>query len=95
MDDISVTVASTSLSRNTRLLEREVERLIEVGKQNAISFDIAKTELIHYTTSKEAKKYTLNLPGNIILAPKTLVKWLGIYFDANLTFKEHVAIRTL
>lgn len=94
IDDISITVSSTSFYRNIRLLEREADRLITVGKQHAISFDIAKTELIHYTKSKKAKKYTLNLPGDMNIAPKTLVKWLGIYFDPNLTFKEHVAIRT-
>jgi ribonuclease HI len=93
IDDISITVASTSYNRNIRLLEREVQRLIEVGEENAISFDIAKTELIHYTTSKEAKKYSLGLPGDATISPKTLVKWLGIYFDPNLTFKQHVAIR--
>ena len=94
IDDISITATSTSFYRNIRVLEREVERLITFGRQSAISFDIAKTELIHFTTSKAAKKYSLSLPDNTIIQPKALIKWLGIYFDQNLTFKEHVAIRS-
>ena len=36
----------------------------------------------------------LELPNrNIVLLVK-LVKWLGIHFDYNLKFKEHIAIRT-
>jgi Reverse transcriptase (RNA-dependent DNA polymerase) len=94
MDDISVIVASTSFYRNIGILEREVDRLVSIGQQNAISFDIAKTELIHFTGAKEAKKHSLELPDNTVIQPKSLIKWLGIYFDPNLTFKEHVAIRT-
>jgi hypothetical protein len=54
---------------------------------------LAKTEFIHFTTGREAQERTLTLPDNTIVEPKKLVKWLGIYFDQNLTFKEHVAIR--
>ena len=93
VDDFSLTVASTSYSRNIYLLEKELGRLVELGLQNAISFDIAKTELCHWTRAKVAKPCTLLLPGGIVLEPKSLVKWLGVYFDGGLSFKEHVRIR--
>ena len=51
-------------------------------------------ELIHFIGAKEAQKHSLDLPDNTIIQPKSLVKWLGVYFNPNLTFKEHVAIRT-
>lgn len=94
IDDISITTSSMSYYRNIRVLEREVDRLFLAGQQNAISFDIAKTELIHFSSTKEAKKHCLKLPNDSSIQPKALVKWLGVYFDRNLTFKEHVAIRT-
>ena len=95
IDDISVTVASTSFYRNIGILEREIDRLVSVGQKSAISFDIAKTELLHFTGAKEAQKHSLDLPDNTTIQPKSLIKWLGVYFNPNLTFKEHVAIRTL
>ena len=33
------------------------------------------------------------LPNGHVVKPQLLVKWLGIHFDGNLTYKEHIAIR--
>ena len=74
INDISIIVTLTSFYRNIRVLERKVERLIMFGRQSAILFDIAKTELIYFTTSKAAKKYSLSLPDNIIIQLKALIK---------------------
>jgi ribonuclease HI len=94
MDDISLTVSSFSLKKNIRILQREAAKLYSLGAKNAIEFDLAKTELIHFTTSKEAKTASLELPNGASIEPKNLVRWLGIWFDSGLTFKQHVAIRT-
>jgi ribonuclease HI len=93
IDDIALLVSSTSLKKNIRILEREVSKLYELGAENAIQFDLAKTELIHFTKVKEAKTASLKLPNNESVQPKELVRWLGIWFDPNLSFKEHVNIR--
>ena len=94
IDNISLTATSSSLKRNVKILEREVAKLYELAAQNAIQFDLTKTELLHFTRSKEAKVATLTLPNGEILQSKDLVRWLGIWFDPGLTFKQHVAIRT-
>jgi hypothetical protein len=94
IDDISLTVASTSLKKNIRILEREAAKIYERGAKNAIQFDLAKTELIHFTTGKDAKSANLKLPNGETIAPRDVVKWLGIYFDQGLTFKQHVSTRT-
>lgn len=93
MDDIALATASTSLKKNTRILEREVAKLYELGAQKAIQFDLVKTELIHFTTAKEAKTTSMKLPNGEIIEPKEVVRWLGVWFDAGLTFKQHVATR--
>ena len=93
IDDIALIVSSTSLKKNIRILEREVSKIYELGAKDAIQFDLAKTELLHFTKSKEAKITSLKLPNNEIVKPKELVRWLGIWFDPNLRFKEHVNIR--
>lgn len=92
VDDISLTASSKSYSQNCKILEREIAKMIELASQNAIEFDLSKTELMHFG-SKNIQE-SIQLPDRNIIHPKDLVKWLGIYLDPNLTFKEHVAIKT-
>ena len=54
IDDIGLAVSSYSYERNARILQREVERLTGTGKMQAIQFDLAKTELLHFSRSKRA-----------------------------------------
>jgi ribonuclease HI len=94
MDDVAISASSTSLRKNVRMLERDVATLFGLGVPCAIQFDIAKTELIHFTTGKESLAATLTLPDQTVVTPKPVVKWLGIHLDNALSFKEHVSIRT-
>jgi len=93
MDDISLIAASKSFKTNIKILEREATKLVELGTEYCISFDIEKTELIHFSNSKN-DTLLLTLPNKTVLAPSRLVRWLGIYFDSSLKFKEHRSIRT-
>ena len=93
IDDISLSTSSTSWKKNIKILERESAKLYELGALNAVEFDLKKTELIHFSNSKETKKFPLLLPDGNKVEPKSLVRWLGIYFDPGLTFKEHTSIR--
>ena len=93
IDDITLSTSSTSLKKNVRILEREAAKIYALGASNAIQFDLAKTELIHFTTSKEAKTASLRLPNDEVIQPKEVVRWLGVWFDQGLTFKYHVAFR--
>ena len=93
IDDITLSTSSTSLKKNIRILEREAAKIYALGANNAIQFDLEKTELIHFTTSKEAKTASLRLPNDEIVYPQEVVRWLGVWFDQGLTFKQHVAIR--
>jgi hypothetical protein len=94
MDDISLTVASTSIKKNVRILQREVTKIYSLRAENAIQFDLGKTELIYFTKAKEAESASLKLPDGQDVQPKEVVRWLGVWFDPLLTFKQHVAIRT-
>src|ERR1700710_85700 len=90
MDDISLIVSSKSFKQNIKILEQETKVLFELGTKYVIKFDIDKTELIHFGKSQ----LHLKLPNGSLVLPIKLVKWLGIHFDYNLKFKEHIAIRT-
>ncbi|KAF1938419.1 hypothetical protein EJ02DRAFT_457877, partial [Clathrospora elynae] len=92
--DLSISASSTSLNKNICLLDREVATLFGLGIPCVIQFDAAKTELIHFTTRRQAISAVLTLPDQTTVTPKKVVKWLGIHFDNALSFKEHVAIRS-
>jgi hypothetical protein len=93
IDDLSLSTSSTSLKKNIRVLQREVALLFSRGRELAITFNVAKTELIHFTAMKERKERTLRLPDNTIVEHKDTIKWLGIYLDNRLSFKGHIATR--
>ena len=59
IDDILLIVLSTSLRKNIQILEREAAKIYSLGAKNTIEFDLAKTELVYFTTSKEAKTASL------------------------------------
>ncbi|EDN93946.1 hypothetical protein SS1G_09813 [Sclerotinia sclerotiorum 1980 UF-70] len=69
------------------------KQIYALGKENAIQFDLAKTELVHFSISKDTKTASIKLPNEEIIQPSTLVRWLGIWFDPGLSFKQHVTIR--
>lgn len=94
IDDIALATSSTSWKKNARVLQREVAKLIRTGDSQVIQFDLAKTELLHFSKSAKAKSATITLPTREIIVPaQTAVRWLGIWFDPLLNFKEHIKIR--
>ena len=52
-----------------------------------------KTELIHFYSKRafnlENESYLIKI-GESIIQPKSLVKWLGIWLNLKLIFKQHV-----
>lgn len=55
-----------------------------------ISFNLSKTELIHFSSNRKAKSYNLELPDSTIVKPKEIVRWLGIYFNTKLRYKHYI-----
>ncbi|EDN93481.1 hypothetical protein SS1G_09348 [Sclerotinia sclerotiorum 1980 UF-70] len=78
IDDIALTTFSTSWKKNIISLERATKQIYALGKENAIQFDLAKTELIHFSTSKDTKTASIKLPNKEIIQPSTIIRWLGI-----------------
>lgn len=94
IDDIVMIAQSTSFKKNIQILEREATELFKQAKVNAIQFDLSKTELMHFSKEKDAKRKTLHLPNGAEISPKESIRWLGIWFDPCLTFKTHITLRT-
>ena len=56
------------------------KNLVEWGNSHNVQFDVKKTELIHFDSSKKSMKYSVKFMENIIL-PQELVRYLGVWFD--------------
>ncbi|EDN96572.1 hypothetical protein SS1G_01498 [Sclerotinia sclerotiorum 1980 UF-70] len=60
-----------------------------------LSFDgqIETFKPINTGIPQDTKTASIKLPNEEIIQPSTLVRWLGIWFDPGLSFKQHVTIR--
>lgn len=96
IDDVVLVASSGSYKRNKRLLEEEVKELFKRGEENYVEFDLRKTEFLNFrskTEGSEARTTSIRLPDGNEVKSGFLVRWLGVYFDPGLTFKEYVSIR--
>ena len=89
IDNFIIIVISNSGRNNCRKLKQIAEHLVSLGKENAIEFDIGKTELIHFHNKHTEVQNSLEFLGTTI-QPKKVVRWLGIFLDSKLTFKTHM-----
>jgi hypothetical protein len=62
------------------------------ANEAAISFNVSKTELIHFYSKRTTIEEGLKL-GDVEISPKPLVRWLGVFLDSKLTFKQHIEIQ--
>src|SRR5437016_10572355 len=85
-DDFAITVTLNLAKANCKKLEGIARKLMSKAKEAAISFDIGKTELIHFYNKRTTIEEGLKL-GDTEISPKPLVRWLGVFVDSKLTFK--------
>jgi hypothetical protein len=92
MDDFAITVTLNSAKSNCKKLEGIALELISRAKEATISFDTSKIELIHFYRKRTTIEEELKL-RDVEIPPKPLVRWLGVFLDSKLTFKQHIEIR--
>jgi len=97
IDDFCISVTSISIKSNCKKLEEIIKSLISEAEKQNILFDMGKTELIHFYDKKRAgieEPITIMIDNiSIIIKPKMLIRWLGIWFDSKLSFKDHIEKR--
>jgi len=85
-DNFAITATSNSAKTNCKKLKGIALKLMSKAKEAAISFDVGKTELIHFHNKRTTIEEGLKL-GDTEISPKPLVRWLGVFLDSKLTFK--------
>jgi len=95
-DDVALLTASDSLEGNGRVLSRDVGDIMQWARQEGLTFDTKKTELIHFSRKKSDENPALLLQlaeGEHVVEPTAIggsMRWLGVWFDRKLSFKAHV-----
>jgi len=92
IDDFTITVTLNLAKSNCKKLKGIALELISRAKKAVISFDISKTKFIHFYSKHTTIKKGLKL-GGVEIPPKPLVRWLGIFLDSKLIFKQHIKIK--
>ncbi len=92
-DDIAVLCRGSSAAEAVANAQLEVERLIQLANEHEISFDPAKSDLLLIGGGSKKLLDTAGLAIHIQgrrIIPSPHVKWLGVWIDSQLNFKQHV-----
>ncbi len=92
-DDMALRVAGVSAESNCRQLTGALKALLEWGTAEGVTIDPDKCELIHFHRSRASPTEGIRLPDqgfDIQPIPKgQSLRWLGVFFDSQLRFKDH------
>lgn len=89
-DDIGILNIGKTLGETATEASKELQELIDWGAENAVEFNPAKTEIMHFSR----KRNNDNPPvwhSTYAKTAKPSMRWLGILLDRKLNFKDHVA----
>ncbi len=91
INDIDLVASLESIKKNYKILKKATIRIFEKGTDNLIQFDPKKTELIHFYSKRNINEnVNIYFSENYLLEAKPTVKWLKIWLDLKLNFKEYV-----
>ncbi|PNP37739.1 hypothetical protein TGAMA5MH_10340 [Trichoderma gamsii] len=93
-DDVGIMAIGKDTRETTRMLQWELEDTLSWGRENAVSFDPDKAELVHFHhTRKDTRPDQIDFEGRAI-PPQESMRWLGVHLDPRLSFKKHVEVMT-
>src|SRR5690606_18050470 len=93
IDDVAIVTSSPSLEENARELAKAAQTACTWASQNAVAVDDPKSELMHFhrmQDKEKADRATVILPNGFEVKPKSSIRWLGMWLDPKLQWKEHV-----
>ncbi len=101
-DDGRITATSQSLVENCRVLEKELSKVLEWCQAEQVPLDLAKTELIHFSRQRKNRDENPSIcipdwaqaelgQAQLKAVPTNkAMRWLGVFFDRTLSFRQHV-----
>lgn len=93
-DDIALYRTSPTLEHNVELLGQDVGKILDWGDENKVGLNPAKCEIMHFSRSWKRTHFpAVKAVGHdftIHEGQDKAVRWLGVWFDRKLSFKQHV-----
>ncbi|CAD6982953.1 unnamed protein product, partial [Tilletia controversa] len=94
VDDNLLYVASNSAEENVRILQKAYDEAHKWAVENGLRYDAEKKDFIEFVAPRTSSDAT----GEIVLRDGTVeaveklssFRWLGVHFDSQLRFKQHV-----
>ena len=96
VDDIQVTLSSSSWIRNTVLLEGAYTRIRDIANSLKLRFSTDKTDLMHWRIPRDRSvicEHPIKVDEECIQPTPKSVKWLGFHFELNLSTRTHFTKR--
>jgi hypothetical protein len=95
VNDIMIYTSFKKIEINCERLNQAITKAFDWTRENVIKFDDFKSEMIHFEQNKKMLSNTIILSNETTLKSQKCVKWLKIYIDKKLNFKEHVNKRVV
>ena len=91
-DDLGLLVLSKSLKDTAIAVKENAKAVVRWGRENALEFDLGKSELVRFSRSRNATESTeVRLLGDhVVKATGKAVRWLGVWLDPKRGFKHHL-----
>jgi len=96
IDDLGWVATRSDLNHVVLIFERCAAKSIEWARRRGLEFDTARTEAALFTRTRGHRKHlSPKLTAKIRVGNRSIqfnaqaTRWLGVWMDAHLTFKEH------
>ena len=96
VDDLGFIASGASVKEIAKTLEKVSKVVLQWGKENAVTYDTGKTELVLFSKARprrrnrQLRETTVLIAGERIKFNKEATRWLGVWLDGQLKFTSHI-----
>ena len=96
VDDLGFIASGASVKEIAKTLEKVSKVVLQWGKENAVTYDTGKTELVLFSKARprrrnrQLRETTVLIAGEHIKFNKEATRWLGVWLDGQLKFTSHI-----
>ncbi|TQV90121.1 reverse transcriptase [Cordyceps javanica] len=88
-DDTAMLFVGDTLDETTAQANAAIAAMEEWGRREGFAFDAKKTEVMHFSSVKRTNLPPIQHQDRTVQA-KPAMRWLGVWFDARLSFTVHI-----
>ncbi len=94
IDDLGFIASGSSIKEVVKTLENVARVVLEWGRQNAVTYDVSKTEAFSKShrqrLNKQLREAKIKVGDKNISFNKEATQWLGVWLDSQLKFTSHI-----